>query len=86
MLTKRIRNKYAYGSGRKKLVLVAIPFVSRPHVFRVTARLMMAITIRKWCSRYKVDIKYSTRVWLTRVSRDPRDTALLSHATQRTRR
>lgn len=44
----------------KKPALVAMPFVSRPHVFRVTMRLMMAITIRKWCSRCKVDIKYCT--------------------------
>lgn len=61
MLTKKhIQHKHAYGSGCKKLVFVIMPFVSCPHVFRVTRRLMMAIIIRKY---YKVDIKYFTRVW-----------------------
>jgi len=44
---KNARNKYAYGNGRKKLVLAAVPFVPHPRVFRVTARLMTIITIRK---------------------------------------
>lgn len=57
-VNKKNAHNNTYGSGSKKLVLTAIPFVSRPHVFRVTMRLMMAITIRKWCSCYKVDIKY----------------------------
>lgn len=73
---------YAYGSDRKKLVYVAIPFVSRPCVFRVTMRLMMAITIRKRCNRYKVDIKYFARVLYAGLTHNPKDISVLNRTMQ----